>query len=170
MPRVLLPLLLATAAPCSTFAQIIAPLPGLDVLAPLRLPAQEFNTPGLAALPVLGSAPAAISEWPVPTHILEPLPGLESGLIGIGILDGDGSGNGILIGISALGGSDSGQSSQGLGIGVLNQDELIHLQIGGAEVVGIPLSNSIGNALHDLLRALTVPIGCLLYTSDAADD
>ena len=159
MARVLLPLLLAAAAPCSTYAQVLAPLPGLDALAPLRPPAQELNTPSLATLPMLGGAPAAIARWPVPTQILEPLPGLESGLIGIGILDGDGSGNGILLGISALGGGDSGQASQGLGIGVLNQDELIHLQIGGAEVVGIPLANGIGNALHDLLRALTVPVG-----------
>ena len=50
-----------------------------------------------------------------------PLPGLEnglpSGLVGIGVLDGAGSGNGQLIGISALGGSNSGQSSDGLGVG-----------------------------------------------------
>lgn len=144
------------------------------------------SAPAPVALPGLGSLPTqqlGQLTGGLATVITNdaPLPGLGGGMgteatapggIAVGVLDGDNTGNGGVIGVAALSGEDSGQSTgdSGLGIGVLNENDTLH--IGGCFMgtcMGLDAGNDIDPALNDIpalgeilneeLRGLLLPLG-----------
>lgn len=156
----------------------------LPILASLFIaaPAQANPLPALPSagslLTAPGTGPSALPNVAAP-HLLGPdlaspslsapslsntgtLPGLdamESGAIEIGVADGNNDAHGSLLGASVLGSGDSGGSSQGLGVGVLNDGELLHLELAGGSLLAVPLAHGLGTTVHDLARSLTLPLG-----------
>lgn len=58
----------------------------------------------------------------------------NGGLIGLGLINRDNTGNGQYLGVAALSGSNSGKASEGLGIGLLNRGDVLHVSAAGNQV------------------------------------
>jgi len=59
----------------------------------------------------------------------------NGGLVGLGVINGNTTGNGQLLGVAALSGTGSANSTQGLGVGVLNRGEPLRVTAGGNSVL-----------------------------------
>ena len=141
------------------------------------------SAPAPVALPGLGSLPTQqlgqlTGGLATALTNAAPLPGLGGGMgteatapggIAVGVLDGDNTGNGGVIGVAALSGENSGQSTgdSGLGIGVLNENDTLH--IGGCfmgtcmgdgqaeDPTGFGL-DTLGTDLSEGLRDVLIPL------------
>lgn len=141
------------------------------------------SAPAPVALPGLGSLPTqqlGQLSGGLATALTNaaPLPGLGDGMgteatasggIAVGVLDGDNTGNGGMVGVAVLSGENSGQAtgSSRLGVGVLNENDTLHVggclsgmcQGGGqaADPTGFGL-DTLGNDLNSDLRSVLIPL------------